>query len=136
LLPRFADRLDEVAHRRLTPDDLVPELRVDLTVPIDAIGDSLEQVVRHFEPFGVGNPAPVFTVSQARLASTPRRVGTDGVKLSFDLGHTTIDAIGWGLANRLNQFDVSKAVDLVFKLERDEYRGVSRLQLRIADARS
>ena len=136
LIPHFAERLDEVAHRRLTPEDLVPELRVDLTIPIDAVGDSLEQVVKHFEPFGVGNPAPVFTVSQARLTAVPRRIGTDGVKLCFDGGHTTIEAIGWGLAGRLAQFDIGKAVDLVFKLERDEYRGVSRLQLRRCDVRT
>jgi single-stranded-DNA-specific exonuclease len=134
-IPAFIDRLDEVAHERLTDDDLVPELRVDLEIAIDSVGEQLEKVVRHFEPFGIGNPAPMFTASQVRLATTPRKVGSDGLKLSIDLGHSTIDAIGWGMAARAAQLDVTVPVDVVFKLERDEYRGESRLQLRIADVR-
>ena len=135
LVPEFVERLDEVAHKRMSEDDLVPELRVDMEIPFDHVGDELEKVVRHFEPFGIGNPSPTFAASGVRLASNPRRIGADGMKLCFDQGLKTIDAIGWGMGNRISQFDVSREIDLVFRLERDEYRGESRLQLRIADAR-
>ncbi|MFY7923060.1 MAG: DHHA1 domain-containing protein, partial [Gemmatimonas sp.] len=134
-LPSFVERLDEVAHARLSPDDLVPVLRVDLEVPIHDVGESLEKLVRHFEPFGIGNPAPMFRVSGAQLSSAPRKVGSDGLKLAIGAPHGDLEAIGWGLASRASQLHVGRGVDLAFKLERDEYRGVSRLQLRVADVR-
>lgn len=134
-LPAFVERFDEVARGRLTADDLVPELRVDLDVPIDRVGEELEKLVRHFEPFGVGNPAPTFRATGARLACAPRKVGADGLKLAIDASRGALEAIGWGLADRAASFDVSRTFDLAFRLERDEYRGVSRLQLRVADVR-
>jgi single-stranded-DNA-specific exonuclease len=134
-LPAFVERFDEVAKRRLTADDLVPVLRVDLDVPLDDIGEDLEKLLRHFEPFGVGNPAPVFRATGARLASSPRKIGSDGLKFLVEARRGDLEAVGWGMAERAGSFDVARAFDLVFKLERDEYRGVSRLQLRVADVR-
>lgn len=134
-LPAFVDRFDAVARERLTPEDLVPELRVDLEVGIDQVGEDLEKLVRHFEPFGVGNPAPMFRASGARLSMPPRKVGSDGLKLAIATGRGDLEAIGWGLASRAPSFDRARAFDVAFRLERDEYRGVSRLQLRVADVR-
>jgi single-stranded-DNA-specific exonuclease len=135
-LPAFVERFDAVARERLSADDLVPELRVDLEVPIDSVGDELEKLVRYFEPFGIGNPAPLFHASGVRLAATPRKVGSDGLRLSLHAPPTTLEGIGWGLAPRAGSFDVARAFDLAFRLDRDEYRGVSRLQLKIADVRT
>lgn len=134
-IPAFREKFDEVARARLCEADLVPELRVDLDVRIDEIGDELEKLIRHFEPFGIGNPAPVFRSTGARMATAPRRVGTDGIRLSFDLPRGSIEGIGWGLADRASSLDVARPVDLAYRIERDEYRGVSRLQLKIADVR-
>jgi len=134
-IPAFREQFDDVARSRLTPDDLVPEIRVDLDVPLDVIGDELEKLVRHFEPFGIGNPAPLFRTTGARLASAPRKIGADGLRLSFDVCGGTIDAIGWGMAIRAPQLGTGQPLDLAFRLERDEYRGQSRLQLKLADVR-
>jgi single-stranded-DNA-specific exonuclease len=134
-LPAFAAQFDEVAHQRLSADDLVPELRLDLDLNLDAVDEQLEKYVRHFEPFGVGNPAPMFRARGTRLASAPRRVGSDGLRLSFDVSSGTLDGIGWGLADKASQLPLDREHELAFRIERDEYRGNSRLQLRVADIR-
>src|SRR5690606_1622680 len=117
----------------LTADDLVPELRVDLDLPLEAVGEDLERIVRHFEPFGIGNPSPVFRARGARLASPPRRVGSDGLRLTFDVPSGTLEGRGWGRAGHASRLPVERAHAGAFKLERNECRGVSRLQLRVAD---
>ena len=134
-IPAFREQFDDVARARLTEDDLVPEIRVDLDVPLDVVGDELEKLVRHFEPFGIGNPAPLFRTRGAQLASAPRKIGADGLRLSFDVAGGTIDAIGWGMAMRASQLEMGRPLDLAFRLDRDEYRGQSRLQLKLADVR-
>ena len=134
-LPAFAERFDAVARERLSPDDLVPELRVDLEVPIDSVGEELEALVRHFEPFGIGNPSPMFRTTGVHLATAPRKVGGDGLKLSIDGALGPLDAIGWGMAALAPTLHVSRPIDLAYRLDRDEYRGVSRLQLRVAGVR-
>ena len=131
----FTRRFAEVARERLTPDDLVPELRVDLEVRLDDVGEDLEALLRHFEPFGIGNPSPVLVARGVRLAAAPRIVGKDGLKLRLRTSRGELEALGWGMAPRLSELHEGPVIDLAFRLERDEYNGVSRLQARIADFR-
>ncbi len=132
----FARRFNEVAASQLTPDDLVPDIHIDLEVAIECANDDLEKMLRHFEPFGVGNPTPVLVARAVRLAAAPKVVGKDGLKLRLDTGSGVLEAIGWGMADRSAEFDTANPVDIAFRLERDEYRGESRLQARIADITS
>jgi single-stranded-DNA-specific exonuclease len=131
----FAARFNEVARSLLTPEDLVPEIRVDLEVSIDGMDERLESLFRHFEPFGIGNPSPVLLARNVTLAANPRLVGKDGLKVVLDTGTGSLDALGWGLAHRAAEFQAGSKVDIAFRLERDEYRGESYLQARIADIR-
>ena len=131
----FAAKFNEVAKSLLTPEDLVPEIRVDLEVNIDGMDERLESLFRHFEPFGIGNPSPVLLARNVTLAANPRLVGKDGLKVVLDTGTGSLDALGWGFAHRAAEFQAGSKVDIAFRLERDEYRGESYLQARIADIR-
>ena len=131
----FAARFNDVAKSLLTPEDLVPEIRVDLEVSIDGMDERLESLFRHFEPFGIGNPSPVLLARNVTLAAPPRLVGKDGLKVVLDTGTGSLDALGWGFAHRAAEFQAGSKVDIAFRLERDEYRGESYLQARIADIR-
>lgn len=132
----FAARFNQVARSLLTAEDLVPEIRVDLEVSIDGMDERLESLFRHFEPFGIGNPTPVLLARNVTLTAPPRTIGRDGLKLVLDTGTGSLEAIGWGLASRAGEFQPGGTVDVAFRLERDEYRGESRLQARIADIRA
>jgi single-stranded-DNA-specific exonuclease len=44
-----------------------------------------------------------------------------------------LEAIGWGLAHRAPALLAGMSVDVAFRLERDEFRGQSRLQAKLAD---
>ena len=129
----FAARFNEVARSVLTPADLVPEIRVDLEVSIDGLDGRIESLFRHFEPFGIGNPTPVLLARNVTIARPPRVVGENGLKLVLDTGTGSLDALGWGLAPRAAEFQPGTKVDIAFRLERDNYRGESYLQARIAD---
>jgi len=135
-VPRFRERFGEHARQVLRADDLVPELRIDLRVPANEIGDQLEQLLKHFEPFGIGNAAPTLALDHVRLASPPRKVGKDGLRLSIQLPTRAIDAIAWGLPAEQVRLDVAMPVDIAFRLERDDYRGANTLQLRVQSVRA
>jgi single-stranded-DNA-specific exonuclease len=133
-LDAFRRRFDEIARARLSDGDLVPLLRVDAEIELDDEALALEPVLRHFEPFGVGNPSPVFVARGVTVCGSPRVVGKDGLKLTL-VGPrgTHIDAIGWGMASLAPTICAEATVDVAFRLERDEYNGISRLQARLAD---
>ena len=134
-LSAFAERFAAVAAERLTAEDLVPELRVDLEIALDDAGGDLEALFRHLEPCGVGNPAPVLAARGVRLAGPPRTVGSTGLRLRLATTAGELGAIGWEMAHRLRELDMHGTYDVAFRLERDEWKGESRLQARLADFR-
>lgn len=131
----FARRFNEVARARLTREDLVPEVRVDLELPLAECTDDLEALLRHFEPFGVGNASPVLLARGVRLAAPPRVLRNDALRLRVAAGGAELEAIGWGMGALAAQLDARTPFDIAFRLERDEWNGVSRLQGRIAGIR-
>ena len=134
-IPDFAARFNAVALERLKPEDLVKEVRMDLELPLAEATEELEKLLRHFEPFGIGNPGPLFLARGVRVASSVAKIGSDGVKLQVESRERKIEAVGWGLAPRSGELTEGAAVDIVYKLERNEYRGRSTLQLGLVDFR-
>ncbi|HWZ58305.1 MAG TPA: single-stranded-DNA-specific exonuclease RecJ [Gemmatimonadaceae bacterium] len=136
-VPAFAERFNAVARARLAPEDLVAEVRVDLELKIDEITGDLEAMLRHFEPFGVGNPAPALLVRGVRLAGPPRALAEHGLKLRLATATGELDAVAWGAAHRVAEVEAvgGGGLDLVFRVERDDWQGVSRLQAKVTDFR-
>jgi single-stranded-DNA-specific exonuclease len=132
----FAARFNEVAASKLTHDDLVPELRVDLELALDDANDELEALLRHLEPCGVGNPSPLLLSRAVTVAAPPRVVGKDGLKLVLHGESRDLVALGWGMAPRARELEVGAMIDVAYRLERDEWNGESRIQARLADFRS
>ena len=134
-LEEFEQRFDAVAHERLSMDDLVPEVKVDVVVPLSALNGDLETLLRHFEPHGVGNATPVFAITGAKLATAPRIVGQGHLKLWLSHEDARIDAIGWGMGSLIPELENAALLDVAFRLERDEWNGQPRLQAKLADIR-
>jgi len=134
-IPELAARFDSIARERLTRDDLTPELRVDLELPLGEANDSLEKLLRHFEPFGLGNPAPLLATKGCRLASAPRVVGQNGLKFALRDATTELEGVWWGVSHRLSEWSATQVVDVAYRLERDLWRDTSRLVARLADIR-
>ncbi len=135
-LPAFREQFAAHAASVLTASDLVPQLRIDLRVTPEQIGDDFEKLLRHFEPFGIGNAAPMLSLEGVRLAGPVRRVGKNGLRMSFVLPTGTVDGIAWGLPAEHAQLVPASSLDVAFRLERDDYRGGSALQLRVQAVRN
>jgi hypothetical protein len=75
----------------------------------------------------------VFLSRSVRLKSPPRTLKHEGLKLYLDAGGYALEAIGWGFADRAGEIRPGGAIDVVYRIERDEYQGASRLQARLLD---
>ncbi|HVD04862.1 MAG TPA: single-stranded-DNA-specific exonuclease RecJ [Gemmatimonadaceae bacterium] len=131
----FAAAFNAVARTQLRPEDLVPELRVDVELPLSEANEDLEALLRHFEPFGMGNASPVLVSRAVRIARRPRVLKGEGLKLRLEQNGAELDALGWGMAPLAPMLAEGMTVDVAFRIERDEYRGEQTLQARLADVR-
>jgi single-stranded-DNA-specific exonuclease len=79
-------RLDAFARSRLTLADFVPVLDVDAELQFDEITPDLFQALSLLEPYGVGNPEPVFSARRAQLTAPPRILKEKHIKLKLKSG--------------------------------------------------
>ena len=131
----FAARFNEVALDRLRPEDLVRDLHVDLALPLADATEDLEKLLRHMEPFGIGNPGPLFVAERVRVATNATKIGANGVKFTVEAPQGSMEVVGWGLSERSAELRAGAEVDMAYKLERNEFRGRSTLQLGLVDFR-
>jgi len=80
-LPELCSRLDGYARARLTLADFEPTLDLDAELPFDQIRPDLFQAIHRLEPFGMGNPEPVFASRDLLLMTPPRVMKEKHVKL-------------------------------------------------------
>ncbi|HEU5169960.1 MAG TPA: single-stranded-DNA-specific exonuclease RecJ [Gemmatimonadales bacterium] len=128
-LEEFRERFATVVRRSLGPDELGPEQRVDLEIPLREATADLERLARYLEPCGAGNPAPVLAVRGVRLT---RRsiVGGGHLKGMLEDADAQLAAIGFQWAERAAGLGEGP-VDAAFRLERNEWQGLATLQARL-----
>jgi single-stranded-DNA-specific exonuclease len=79
-------RLDAFARARLTLADFNPTLDFEEELWLGDITPDLFQALQSLEPYGVGNPEPVFSARGVQLAAPPRILKEKHVKLKFRAG--------------------------------------------------
>jgi single-stranded-DNA-specific exonuclease len=85
-VPQLRGRLDAFARARLTLADFEPALDCDAELALDQVTPELFQAVHMLEPFGVGNPEPVFAARAVHITAPPRILKQKHVKLKLRAG--------------------------------------------------
>ena len=138
-VPAFQRRFEEVVAGTLTTEHLVRPVDVAAVLPLARITEAFFAELRRMEPFGPGNPNPVF--ASRRLLAVPnsaRVVGQGHLKLrlaSADAQGPAVDAIGFGLADYLPEIEQGRPFSACYTVELNEYRGQRAVQLRLLDVR-
>jgi single-stranded-DNA-specific exonuclease len=133
----FRAAFDARARSALTDELLVPEVRVDLELGLHEADARLLGLLRHLAPCGQGNPTPVFAARGVEVAGDPRIVGKNHLKLTLASRGVRLEAVGWGMGDRLKDMNASSGpLDVAFKLEENTWNGRTSLQARLVDLRS
>ncbi|HZQ22481.1 MAG TPA: single-stranded-DNA-specific exonuclease RecJ [Terriglobales bacterium] len=82
-VPELRTHLDQYARRCLSPADFEPVLDVDWELPIENVTPELLQVLARLEPFGQGNPEPVFVSRNVQLSAPARILKDKHIKLKL-----------------------------------------------------
>jgi single-stranded-DNA-specific exonuclease len=130
----FREAFNRAAEARLGRDPR-PVLRPDLAVDLRSIDVQLVHWLAYLGPHGIGNPGPLFlardvTVSDARI------VGSNHLKVALRAGGARLDGIGFGLAETHSPDSFGERPhDVLFRLERNEWRGRVSAQAKLVDLR-
>ncbi len=132
----FRARVNAYADERLEPEDLMPRLRIDAALGLRAIKPDVVEGLLALEPFGLGNPRPVFHTDPVEIIDGPRVLKDRHLRMTFRQDGRVFRGIAWRAAERAGFLDEHRAgLALAFSLDRDEYQGETYVQLSMADAK-
>jgi single-stranded-DNA-specific exonuclease len=134
----FIVKFEEEVSRRITAEQLVPEITIDALLPLGQIDNRLVAVLKQFAPFGPGNMNPVFRANRVCDRGWARLVGDNHLK--FDLIEPAqpsriFPAIGFGLGEFLPSLKNKNEIDICYTIEENEWNGKVSLQLNVKDIR-
>ena len=135
-LKALRTRLTAFADDRLGPADRIPRLRVDRRLPLAAITPAVVEGRRAMEPFGAGNPRPVFHTGPVELARGPRVMKSRHLSMAVRQDTRVFRAVAWRMAERAEFVTRhGDALDVAFNLTENHYRGEHTVELSVADIR-
>lgn len=120
-VPEFREAMNNYARARLTPDDFRPVREFDATIEFAEISDTTARDVLAMEPFGFGNPAPVFFAGGATVDGAPRIFKEKHARVPLRQNGRRFWFKGWNMAERMDAFPPGTSVDLAFSFEDDAY---------------
>jgi len=133
----FRAALQAYGDEHLGPDDLRPRLRVDGRLDFDAIKGRLVEEVSALEPFGIGNPRPVFCAGPVEVVDGPRRIKDRHLKMSLRHRGRIFRAMAWRAAEREPFVAANRgALDVAFSLAENTFNGETHTELTLADLRA
>ena len=129
--PDFRDFIEERAAKLFDPSAL-PTLYIDGRLDPAECSMELYDALGVLEPFGQGNPEPVW-MARGLFPGTYRTVGSDDrhLQVTFQAGALTLRGIGFDMGSRTSE--LNRPLDIAFKLKPDSWRGGSAVQLVIED---
>jgi single-stranded-DNA-specific exonuclease len=130
----FTKEINKIAKGLLTKDLLQRKIKIDLEIDFRQINRKLTEVIKEFEPTGLGNPAPSFVSKNVEIIDT-RTVGRDArhLKLKLRQDEQIFDSIFFGGGEIYSKLKPGSKADLVFQVEEDYWNGLAKIQLKIRD---
>lgn len=131
-IPAFREAVNRYAAQR-EGGMPAPVLNLDCKLNPSALSVDLVEQLEALEPFGSGNPTPLFGLYRMTLADVSPVGGGKHLRLSLRRAGTQLTAMRF--STRLEEFPYTPGdvLDLAVTLEKSEYRGATELAVYVRD---
>ncbi len=131
----FREKFEAVVAASIPPSLLIPEIIIDSVLSFKDITGSFYNILCQMEPFGPENPGPVFMAKEVMNTGWSKIVKEQHIKFSLKQNQVIMSGIGFGLAAKFPLLEKNEPLDIVFRVDENEWNGSRTLQLRMIDFR-
>ena len=139
-LPELKKRLNNFAQTKLREEDFIPTLDIDGELALNEVTPDLLGEIGQLEPFGHGNPEPVFSSRGVNLLFPPRIIKEKHIKLKInqkraDQAGFSYEAVGWRMAQRLQveTYLPGERLDVAYTIGMNPHPDFGGLELTLED---
>ena len=131
----FCEKFEEVVQSTLHPDLLIPEITIDAEIEFRDIRQPFYKILCQMEPFGPDNLRPTFMARRVYNSGYSKVVKDQHLRFDLYQNGVRLNGIGFGMADKMCLLTHNQPIDIVFKIEENEWQGQKSLQLKVVDCR-
>jgi len=132
-LPAFIKKINEFARANLSEKDMVPVMEADCEIAFSDISMGLAEELQRLEPFGVGNPVPLFIMRNVNVMELSGVSDSKHTRLVLSDGSSTASAMFFSNSPTSLGVSVGDKVDLLFSIDINEWQDRKSVQLIVRD---
>ena len=134
-IDEFKKKINRYAKESLGDGALEECKTVDAVISLPMANIKLCEELSQLEPFGVSNPTPQFMIRDLKIHSIFAIGGGKHTKLVLGDGNISIQGVCFGVGGFDFKFNRDDRVDIICKLNINEFRNERTLQLVVSDIR-
>lgn len=136
-IAELREKLTRIAAEQLQDEHLQPVHKADAEIAMADVNDATLDSLNRLAPFGAGNPSPVFMAKQVRVLSASQMGDGSHLKLMLadatNISRMPVEAVSFRTGHLMEAIKRKGRVDVLFQIERREWRGDVHLQLKVKD---
>lgn len=131
----FCQKFEEIVEASIHPELLIPEIVIDAEVSFKDINRRFYEILHQMEPYGPDNLRPTFLARQVYNTGYSKIVKDHHLRFVVKQNDITLTGIGFGLAEKMPLLNTGQPLDIVFKIDENEWNGEKSLQLKVLDVK-
>ncbi|WP_410207599.1 single-stranded-DNA-specific exonuclease RecJ [Fusobacterium sp.] len=123
-IKKFSEKLIEYAKETVAEINFIKPVKIDVSIPAYKISYDFINRISALEPFGFGNPSPVFTLKSCEISDI-RAIGQDKNHIMFNAKKDSIEiknCVWFNSEDVFTEFVSFSEADIAFKLKMETFR--------------
>ncbi len=138
-IPEFTRRFEKYVAEHILPTQLTPQLDIDAYLTFAEITPEFLSLLRKFNPFGPGNPKPVFCTRGVIDYGTSKLVGKHLEHIKLELVDNTsgkvFNGISFNMSRYFEHIHSRKPFDICYTIEEGKRTNHPHIQLQVKEIR-
>lgn len=135
-LPLFIEAFEQEVSASIQPSSLVPVINVDACIDLATVTVPFMKILEQFEPCGPQNLMPVFMSEAVVDAGGTKIVKSEHLQVYFKQNGVVVKGIAFRMAAWYDYIHAGNPVDILYHIERNEWKGTVYAEIRILDIRA
>lgn len=123
-IDEFSKRINEYAKKNIPESSLIKPVKLDITIPAYKISYDFIDKISLLEPFGFGNPSPLFALSNCEISGV-RPIGKEKNHTMFNVRKDNLEirnCVWFSSDDVFNEIASISHVDIAFKLKLETFK--------------
>lgn len=137
-VPAFKHRFEQYVEEHISEEQTEASIDVSAIIDFRDITKKFRSDLKRFNPFGPGNPKPIFCTKRVYDYGTSKVVGREQEHIKLELvdgkSNNVVNGIAFGQSSQARYIKTKRAFDICYTIEENTHRHGD-LQLQIEDIR-